>query len=203
MNLLAHAYLSFRQPELLVGNMISDFVKGRKRFDFPDGIQKGIALHRAIDTFTDEHPVNIEAKKIFKPAVGLYGAAFLDVAYDHFLAADNLAFPSGSLPDFTQWVYKTIGGYEHHFPASFAGMYPYMKEQDWLSNYQFRWGIEKSMQGLVRRARYLEDAKPAFDAFESNIDQLQNAYHRFFPELLLFVTNYYRNHLIGSSGTTS
>ena len=30
MNYLAHAYLSFGYSELLVGNLISDFVKGKK-----------------------------------------------------------------------------------------------------------------------------------------------------------------------------
>ena len=62
MNYLAHAYLSFNEPEILVGNMISDFVKGKKRFDFSENIQKGIMLHRNIDTFTDEHEVTKKAK---------------------------------------------------------------------------------------------------------------------------------------------
>lgn len=35
MNYLAHAYLSFNDPEILVGNLISDFVKGKKKFDYP------------------------------------------------------------------------------------------------------------------------------------------------------------------------
>ena len=61
MNFLAHAYLSFGQPEILVGNMISDFVKGKKKFDYPGGIQAGMQLHRAIDTFTDAHPATKEA----------------------------------------------------------------------------------------------------------------------------------------------
>ncbi len=35
MNYLAHAYLSFNDPDVLAGNMISDFVKGKKKFDYP------------------------------------------------------------------------------------------------------------------------------------------------------------------------
>ena len=53
MNYLAHAFLSFQQPDILVGNMISDFVKGKSKFTYTPGIQKGIMLHRAIDQFTD------------------------------------------------------------------------------------------------------------------------------------------------------
>jgi acyl carrier protein phosphodiesterase len=51
MNYLAHAYLSFKHEDILLGNLISDFVKGKKKFDYPLLIQKGITLHRNIDTF--------------------------------------------------------------------------------------------------------------------------------------------------------
>ena len=67
MNYLAHAYLSFGHKEVLTGNMISDFVKGKARFQYPEGIQKGIMLHRAIDDFTDTHPATAIAKEIFRP----------------------------------------------------------------------------------------------------------------------------------------
>ena len=68
MNYLAHAYLSFNHPEIVVGNMISDFVKGKKKFDYSEGIQKGITFHRAIDEFTDSHPTTKKAKEFLRPA---------------------------------------------------------------------------------------------------------------------------------------
>ena len=83
MNYLAHAYLSFNEPEILVGNMISDFIKGKQKFTYSPGIQNGIQLHRMIDHFTDTHPATHEAKQYFKPAVGLYAGAFMDIVYDH------------------------------------------------------------------------------------------------------------------------
>ena len=88
MNYLAHSYLSFGDSEILVGNMISDYVKGKKKFDYPLAIQKGIMLHRTIDTFTDTHPATKAAIVFFKPVVGTYAGAFVDVVYDHFLAKD-------------------------------------------------------------------------------------------------------------------
>jgi len=85
MNYLAHAYLSFGRPGLLAGNMISDFVKGKKKFDYPAEIQNGIALHRFIDSFTDSHSATKEAKVIFRPAYRIYSGAFIDVVYYLFL----------------------------------------------------------------------------------------------------------------------
>ncbi len=97
MNYLAHAYLSFHNPDILAGNMISDFVKGKKQFDYPSIIQKGIRLHRDIDTFTDQHPSTKKGKEDFKPAVGSYSGAFMDVVYDHFLALDTDEFFENNL----------------------------------------------------------------------------------------------------------
>ncbi|HEY8657933.1 MAG TPA: hypothetical protein VIL78_02790, partial [Hanamia sp.] len=91
MNYLAHAFLSFNNADILTGNMISDFVKGKAKFDYPGEIQKGIHLHRLIDSFTDSHEVTARAKKFFRPQYRLYSGAFVDIVYDHFLAIILLA----------------------------------------------------------------------------------------------------------------
>src|SRR5690349_12966432 len=127
MNYLAHAYLSFKDPEVLVGNMISDFVKGKKKFDYPVGIQGGIMLHRAIDTYTDEHAATKEAKEFFRPHYRLYSGAFIDVVYDHFLALDATEFTESSLFAFSQQTYQVLEEYKQWLPEPFAGMFPYMK----------------------------------------------------------------------------
>ena len=77
--------------------MISDFVKGKKQFDYEFLVQKGIQLHRSIDSFTDEHPATKEMKKVFKPAYGLYAGAFADIVYDYFLANDKNEFADHGL----------------------------------------------------------------------------------------------------------
>ena len=109
--------------------MISDFVKGKKKFDYPADIQQGITLHRLIDVFTDEHEATRRAKEVFRPAYRLYSGAFVDVVYDHFLAIDPGEFPEGSLLDFSQRVYAQLDAHQHWMPDRFAAMYPYMKEQ--------------------------------------------------------------------------
>lgn len=186
MNYLAHAYLSFNQPELLAGNMISDFVKGKKKFDYAPGIQKGITLHRAIDTFTDDHPATKRAKEVFRPHYRLYAAAFVDVVFDHFLATDINHFSPQTLHHFSHETYRQLDAYETVFPDRFARMYPYMKTQNWLYNYQFRWGIEKSLGGVVRRSAYLTESDIAFRLFEEHYDHLQECYAQLFPELFTY-----------------
>ena len=154
-NYLAHAYLSFGHPEVLTGNMISDFVKGKQRFSFIAGIQAGITLHRSIDAFTDAHAATKEACMVFRPQYRLYAAAFVDVVYDHFLATDVNHFPADTLGTFTAETYEQLRTFEPFFPVRFANMFPYMQEQNWLLHYRERWGIERSFGGLVRRSSYL------------------------------------------------
>ena len=191
MNYLAHAYLSFNNTEILVGNMISDFVKGKKQFAYPLSIQKGIRLHRAIDQFTDEHPTTREAKQYFKPAVGLYAGAFLDIVYDHFLALDNYELLEDGWKAFAETVYRQLATQQEYLPERFAKMLPYMSSQNWLYNYRFTWGMENSFGGLVRRAAYLTDADAshAFSLFTKNYTSLQEQYAVFFPQLKAFASS--------------
>ena len=184
MNYLAHAFLSFGEPDILAGQMISDFVKGRKKFDYDKSIQNGIVLHRLIDAFTDVHAATGDAKQFFKPAVGLYAGAFVDVAYDHFLALDETLHSADELAAFAQKTYQQLDAFTDIFPTRFAGMFPYMKSQNWLYNYRTVQGIENSFGGLVRRAAYLNDSTTAFDAFMKYYDALKQCYDVFFPDVL-------------------
>ncbi len=193
MNFLAHAYLSFNQPGILTGNMISDFVKGRKKFDFSPMIQKGIALHRAIDEFTDYHPVTQNAKAFFKKDYRLYSGAFVDVVYDHFLANDENEFLNEKALDlFCQSTYASLHMDSGELPPNFLQMLPYMQQKNWLYHYKFVEGIEKSFGGLVRRAAYLSDSATAFKIFNDHYDELGECYQLFFPTL----KNFAFHHLI-------
>jgi acyl carrier protein phosphodiesterase len=186
MNYLAHAYLSFNNDELLIGNMISDFVKGKKQFDFSPEIQKGIKLHRAIDAFTDEHAATKEAKTFLKPAVGLYSGAFVDVVYDHFLADDVNELNDTALMEFTSKTYKTLHTFYDVLPYRFQVVLPYMIEHNWLYNYKTPVGIQKSFGGIVHRAKYLQSSVAAFEAFNEHYLSLQKCYTDFFPSLKQF-----------------
>jgi len=162
MNLLAHAYLSFNLPDILAGNLLSDFIKGKKKYQYSAEIQKGITLHRRIDEFTDRHEATKKAKEYFRKDYGLYAGAFIDIVYDHFLANDADEFPDASaLARFSQDCYSKMEFYSAIFPEKFRTLFYYMKKQDWLYQYRFTNGIINSFAGLVRRSAFLTDHKTA------------------------------------------
>ncbi|MET0394673.1 MAG: ACP phosphodiesterase [Chitinophagaceae bacterium] len=191
MNYLAHAYLSFGHPGTLVGNLVSDFVKGRKQYDYPPDIRKGITLHRLIDDYTDAHAATAEAKAVFRPAYRLYSGAFVDVVYDHFLATDEQEFPPGALAQFAQQVYAVLSDHIGQVPPRFGQLFPYMQSQNWLLHYSSRQGIAGSMRGLVRRALYLTESETAFQLFEQHYQLLQQCYRQFWKDIRPFARAQY------------
>lgn len=192
MNFLAHALLSFDDADVLAGNMFSDFVKGKKQYEFSRGIQRGIRLHRLIDEYTDGHAAVREAASCFKHSYRLYAYAFVDVVFDHFLANRVTEFaPYGGLENFTRKTYSLLESYSAVFPAMFSRLFPYMKTQNWLLSYQHIQGTQRSLKGLVNRAVYMHNAQAAMDIFEREYDKLQDCFDEFYPQLKVFAFERY------------
>jgi acyl carrier protein phosphodiesterase len=166
--------------------MISDFVKGKKKFDYPPRILQGITLHRIIDTFTDEHEATRKAKEFFRADYRLYSGAFIDVVYDHFLATDETEFSETSLFTFSQTAYATLEKYAHWLPEPFALLFPYMKNHNWLFNYRTLVGTQRSFGGIVRRSAYLTESDTASSLFEEHYQPLQQLYRQFWQDIKPF-----------------
>jgi acyl carrier protein phosphodiesterase len=189
MNYLGHAFLSFGDADVLTGNMIADHVKGKLALEkFPPGIKRGIELHRKIDAKTDTHPATQRAKLLFRGHYGLYAGAIMDTLYDHFLANDPKAFhTSDDLLSFTQATYRLLEKKEEYFPLEFAGYFPHMKEHNWLYNYRSLKGMERSLSGLARRAKYMPPVDKAYEIFVTNYYQLDQCYFEFIDDVVRFV----------------
>jgi len=196
MNFLAHAYLSFGDPEILVGNMIADMVKGKQIEQYPEGIKHGIQIHRHIDSFTDSHPVTLHTMNVFRASAGKYAGPFLDVSYDHFLALDSCNEPDGGWENFGQKCYSQIEEYAQYLPSKFCTMFMYMKKEDWLYNYRFNWLIERSFERLKNRANYLDDDAPVYADFEKHYAEIQESYNQFFPDLKKYVEDITKNGIL-------
>lgn len=191
MNFLAHAYFSFHHKEVLVGNMISDFVKGKTQYDYIEGIRKGIVLHRQIDAFTDIHPATKEAKEMFRNDYRLLSGAIVDIIYDHFLAADKRIFSEQELKTFVQQTYSTLEEYTAHLPSRFVIAFAYMRTEDWLYNYQHTARIEKSLRGLIRRSSFFHDTETVNGLFHKHYSFLQDCYTHFIEDVKTYAKEQY------------
>ncbi|MES2630219.1 MAG: ACP phosphodiesterase [Bacteroidota bacterium] len=186
MNYLAHAYLSGNDTGLLVGNFIADGVRGNKIAHFPEEVRRGIKLHRLIDSFTDEHPVNAEMRSMFYPTAGKYAGVVLDVFYDHLLADNWAHFSPESLEDFVEHCYQVVELSKEWFPERTAYMFPYMRQFNWLLNYRLEEGIMRSLGGLSRRITGNPELEAAGRVAFANKHVINAGFMEFFPQLINF-----------------
>lgn len=187
MNYLAHAFLSFNNDEVLVGNFVGDYVKGKQWQNLPYSIAKGVLLHREIDFFTDQHPEFIKCKRLFTKELRHYGMLFPDVIFDHFLANDAQRFSNESLKEFSERVYKIVEFHMDKLPRKFSYNFWRIKSGNWLYGYRFRGGIENALRGMVRTNCMNYPEMLPVEIFRENYYALEESYKVFFPELETFV----------------
>jgi acyl carrier protein phosphodiesterase len=187
MNFLAHQYLSGADHEIKIGNFIADMIRGKEMEGYEAGIQQGIKLHRAIDQFTDHHEVVKEAITIFKASQGKYAPVIVDIAFDHFLAANWKRYHAQELGDFAQDFYSILSQNEVILPQKVQQMLPFMKAQNWLYEYQYLDGIQKAFEGMSRRASFDSNMANARLGLEKHYEELQGHFDVFFEDMISFV----------------
>ena len=192
MNFLAHQYLSGDNHGLRIGNFIGDFVKGNKWQDYPIAIQQGILLHRSIDNFTDNHPIVRESIKILRPKMARYSGIANDIFFDHFLAKQWGTFSNFDLKNFSEETYQIINNSIVLLPERTAYVLQYMQQQNWLYNYQFISGIEKTMNGMSRRTQQIA-FENSHNILLENYEEIKNCFDEFFPLLELHVAIFILN----------
>ena len=184
LNYLAHAYLSFDDSAIMVGNIIGDSVKGKQYQDFPLNIQMGLLLHRRIDSFTDQHPKISSIKDYFRSEFGLYSGIVVDILCDHILAENFNAFTQKNLGEFSQKVYQNMELHQEILPESWQVRRFYMKKHDWLSQYATIEGIQQSFKGLNKRIFHDIDLSKSLKTFGSNKIEIKILFEDFFEEII-------------------
>lgn len=183
MNHLAHLYLSQHTEAMMVGNFIADGIKGKKYLEFEAGVSKGIVMHRAIDTFTDSHPLVSHSKTYFRRKYGLYSAVLIDLFYDHFLASNWNDYSDMPLSLFADHAYRVMEKNFIHLPARYLQILEYMQKENWLLNYAHLEGIQRSLNGMSRRIKGNPGIEHALNEFRNHYDELGSDFRKFFPEL--------------------
>lgn len=181
---MAHLYLSGSDPDVMIGNFIGDFVKGRNQAEhFSAGIVKGIDLHRTIDAFTDSHAVVSQSKKRLFPAYRHYAGVIVDIYYDHFLAKDWSRYHADPLPDYAAACYALLASRKKELPEQVTFMLPYMMQGNWLVNYGKLEGIHRALSGMARRASFVSKMEEAVKDLEMHYELFQQEFDVFFPQL--------------------
>ena len=187
MNFLAHLYLSKDNKNILIGNFISDAVKGKAYKKYPKEIQVGLILHRNIDNFTDTHPIVKRSMHRLNPRYRHFDGIIIDILYDHFLAKNWSKYSNIPLEIYAQNVYSFLSENVESFPEELQNLLPSMIKYNWLVNYASLEGIERVLGGMNRRTKGISQMDLAIEDLKLHYKELEEDFTAYFKELEDFV----------------
>ena len=189
MNFLAHIHLSGENEFIKIGNFMADGVRGKQYENFPQEIQKGILLHRAIDTFTDAHPLFRQSTKKLHSRYHHYAGVIVDMYYDHFLAKNWSDYHNESLALYSEKFYQSLLDNHSILTSKTQHLLPYMMEYNWLVNYQSVPGLEGILSQMDRRTKNQSLMRFATEELVAHYDEFEAEFLLFYKEVQLFSKN--------------
>lgn len=189
MNVLAHIYLSGDSDEIIIGNYIGDYVKGRDYLKYPELVKKGIILHRHIDDFTDRHPVVHRSKILFTKKYHKYAGVVIDILYDHYLTKEWDTFSRRPIESITYQFYRAMVNNYDILPPKVQDRFPFFIINNWIESYKTSKGLKHVLSTLSKRTSLPSEAKYAIKTFKKNYYTLGEDFMEFFPQLIEYVEN--------------
>lgn len=189
MNFLAHFHLAWPDEGLVAGGLEGDYYKGPLRGDLPPAIERGVKLHRAIDAYTDSHPLIAQLRRDLPQSLRRYAGILIDLSFDHYLSLHWSRFSDISLTEFNNSVYRTLATHEGALSAGSRHMLARLVEYDILGLY-LEW--ETVPATAVRIGERFKRHNPFNDVDRELTparDLLEQAFLGFYPELRLFSTD--------------
>lgn len=183
MNFLAHIYLSGDDELVKIGNFMADGIRGKQFEKYPETIQKGILLHRAIDTYTDSHPIFRKSTKRLHQRYHHYAGVIVDIFYDHFLAKNWTTYADIALKLYVAEFYQSMHSHYDLLSEKAQNILPYMEKQNWLLNYQFIEGIQQILTQMDRRTNNKSNMRFATEELTSYYTDFENEFTIFFKEI--------------------
>jgi acyl carrier protein phosphodiesterase len=189
MNFLAHIYLSGDDDGVIIGNFIADGIKGSKYKNFPHSIQKGILLHRGIDTFTDKHPIVRLSTARLHNKYSHYSGVIVDIIYDHFLAKNWSRYHPQPLSEFVDDFYELLQNNYEILPANIQYLLPIMISDNWLLSYSTVEGISTILSKMNKRTDKKSKMNLAVMELENHYVEFEEEFTDFFEELIAYSKN--------------
>jgi acyl carrier protein phosphodiesterase len=183
MNFLAHIYLSGDNDLIKIGNFMADGIHGHDYLQLPNEVVKGVLLHRAIDTFTDAHPIFRQSKHRLHIGYGHYSGVVMDILYDHFLAKNWPNYSNEKLEDFAANFYESLKTNYPIVTERTKEMMPHMIAGNWLVMYATIEGIGDILFQMDQRTKNQGNMKTATKELHLYYTEFEEEFTLFFEEL--------------------
>ncbi|MEM9918044.1 MAG: acyl carrier protein phosphodiesterase [Bacteroidota bacterium] len=187
MNFLAHLFLSCETEELIVGNMIADFIRNREMATYHSDIQKGVLLHRQIDTYTDQHPKVLQGVHRLRPRHRKYAPVVIDILYDHLLSKNWSRYSGRTLQEFADAMYEVLRKHLPVMPVKLQNRLVGMIDGNWLVGYGSIEGLRYTLERMDQRTRFPSNFAHAIEDLQQDYGAYESEFNAFFPEVITFV----------------
>lgn len=189
MNFLAHVYLSGENDHIKIGNFMADGIHGKNFDEFPIDVQKGIRLHREIDSFTDFHPVFRQSKHRLHERYGHYSGVIMDIFYDHFLAKNFANYSDIPLKKYSEDFYQLLEENFEILTPRFQKILPILKQENWMLLYSTIEGLTHILYMMDRRTKLRSKMQFSIEELELFYAEFENEFKLFFAEMEQFVAH--------------
>lgn len=183
MNFLAHLHLSGNNEDIKIGNFIGDAVKGKSYQKFAPDIQKGILLHRKIDSFTDKHEITKDLSRLFNGKYGKYSGIVVDIMYDYFLANNWANYSNQQLEQFISDSYTLLMINFRVLPIKIKKFLPFLIGKNRLLSYKNISGIESVLTVMAKYTTLPNAPKFAIEVMQNNHQYFQENFILFYDEI--------------------
>lgn len=188
MNYVGHIQLAQHSSTSKLGNFLGDFVKGSDLSSFSAQIQQGIELHRAIDSFTDNHPVTVNLRQCFPSEVRRMAGVIIDVYFDHLLCKHWQNYSSESQNKVLDGFYTELESTKLSVSTRFKRVKQGLIEYRWLAEYIEVDAVIRAYRSIEKRINSkITFADRAADLIIKRETELQSAFAQLYPELQAFV----------------
>jgi acyl carrier protein phosphodiesterase len=146
-------------------------------------------LHRAIDTFTDSHPIFRQSTKRLHSNYHHYAGIIVDIFYDHFLAKNWCAYSVEKLDDYILRFYQSLQDNFEVLTEKTQKMMPYLISQNWLLRYQTIDGIELILEKMDNRINRNSTMRLSVVELTQFYLEFEYEFTTFFEELRVYVNH--------------
>jgi len=200
MNYLAHIFLSGTDDEIMLGNFMGDYVKGRAYTMYPPAIRKGLLLHRRIDSYTDRHKIVHQSMGYFAPKYRKYAGIIIDILYDHFLILNWDKFSAVSMDDFKKHVFAVLKSNYPILPERVQFFVPSFIKKDWIEVYSSIDGLINVFIRMSMRTTLPDHSEFAREVMRKYYVQLESEFLTYFPDIIHYVVKNHGIHLLLKDG---
>lgn len=162
---------------------MADGIRGKQFESYPAEVQKGILLHRAIDTYTDAHPVFRQSTKKLHERYHHYAGVVVDILYDHFLAKNWVQYSNDDLSVFIDSFYLSLENNKPILSQRTLDIMPYMITQNWLLSYKTVDGIASILKQMDSRTKNQSKMRFAVEELTEFYDEFEAEFTSFFEDI--------------------